>query len=188
MHRIRELREEKGLTQVRLAVAADMNPATLNRIEMGKANPNLKTLERLADALDITVSRLLEDDSPKDLAPQLPLENGAAEDRGLRYLKAWRFFVWRLEDRWQKEPPASRGEVAVVLDVMKSLIDEGAFDHPLGDAAGVGSDADRNEQFERNLLFMGIKKLNEIADDVEADEEADQRRSKLEVIEGRMAG
>ena len=69
MHRIRGLREEKGLTQVRLAVAADMNPATLNRIEMGKANPNLKTLERLADALDITVSRLLEDDFPKAQAP-----------------------------------------------------------------------------------------------------------------------
>ena len=69
MHRIRGLREEKGLTQVRLAVAADMNPATLNRIEMGKANPNLRTLERLADALDITVSRLLEDDFPKAQAP-----------------------------------------------------------------------------------------------------------------------
>jgi transcriptional regulator with XRE-family HTH domain len=55
MHRVRELREEKGLTQVRLAVAADMNPATLNRIEMGKASPNLKTLERLADALGVEV-------------------------------------------------------------------------------------------------------------------------------------
>ncbi len=55
MQRIRELREEKGLTQVRLAVAADMNPATLNRIEMGKASPNLKTLERLADALGVEV-------------------------------------------------------------------------------------------------------------------------------------
>jgi transcriptional regulator with XRE-family HTH domain len=77
MHRIRELREEKGLTQVRLAVSADMNPATLNRIEMGKANPNLKTLERLADALGITVSRLLEDDSPKGLEPPLPFSSEA---------------------------------------------------------------------------------------------------------------
>jgi transcriptional regulator with XRE-family HTH domain len=68
------LREEKGLTQVRLAVAADMNPATLNRIEMGRANPNLKTLERLAGALDITVSRLLEDDSPKVQASLWPEE------------------------------------------------------------------------------------------------------------------
>jgi transcriptional regulator with XRE-family HTH domain len=55
MERIKELRAEKGLTQVRLAVAADMNPATLNRIEQGKANPNLKTLERLAAALDVEV-------------------------------------------------------------------------------------------------------------------------------------
>jgi transcriptional regulator with XRE-family HTH domain len=58
MERIRELRTEKGLTQVRLAVAADMNPATLNRIEQGKANPNLKTLERLADALGVEVGDL----------------------------------------------------------------------------------------------------------------------------------
>ena len=82
MQRIRELREEKGLTQVRLAVAADMNPATLNRIEMGRANPNLKTLERLAGALDITVSRLLEDDSPKVQASLWPEEEpGEAERR-----------------------------------------------------------------------------------------------------------
>jgi len=55
MRRVRELREEKGVTQVGLAVAAGMDPATLNRLEMGKANPNLKTLERLADALGVQV-------------------------------------------------------------------------------------------------------------------------------------
>ena len=55
MRRVRELREEKGVSQVRLAVAAGMDPATLNRLEMGKANPNLKTLERLADALGVEV-------------------------------------------------------------------------------------------------------------------------------------
>lgn len=43
---------------MRLAVAADMNPATLNRIEQGKANPNIKTLERLADALGVGVAEL----------------------------------------------------------------------------------------------------------------------------------
>src|SRR5215217_1289541 len=58
MERVRELRTEKGLTQVRLAVAADMNPATLNRIEQGKANHNLKTLERLAHALGVEVGDL----------------------------------------------------------------------------------------------------------------------------------
>jgi transcriptional regulator with XRE-family HTH domain len=32
-----------------------MDPATLNRLEMGKRSPNLKTLERLADALGVEV-------------------------------------------------------------------------------------------------------------------------------------
>jgi transcriptional regulator with XRE-family HTH domain len=93
MHRVRELREEKGLTQVRLAVAADMNPATLNRIEMGKASPNLKTLERLADALGVEVgdffpkfqASLWPEEEPQRRNPPgeayfVPLEEGEEED------------------------------------------------------------------------------------------------------------
>jgi len=36
MERIRELRKERGLRQAKLAVMADMDPATLNRLEQGK--------------------------------------------------------------------------------------------------------------------------------------------------------
>src|SRR5918994_1657283 len=74
MERIRQLREERGLSQVKLAVMADMDPATLNRLERGTGNPNLKTLQRVADALDIGVADLLEDAPPKALSPRLPLE------------------------------------------------------------------------------------------------------------------
>ncbi|MDQ3637590.1 MAG: helix-turn-helix domain-containing protein [Actinomycetota bacterium] len=59
MERIRQLRNEKGLSQVKLAVMADMDPATLNRLERGTGNPNLKTLERVADALGVGVADLL---------------------------------------------------------------------------------------------------------------------------------
>jgi transcriptional regulator with XRE-family HTH domain len=59
MERIRELRREKGLSQVKLAVMADMDPATLNRLEQGKGNPNLRTLERVAEALGVEVVDLL---------------------------------------------------------------------------------------------------------------------------------
>ena len=58
MDRIRQLRQQRRLSQVKLAVKADMDPATLNRLEKGKANPNLKTLERLAKALDVEVGDL----------------------------------------------------------------------------------------------------------------------------------
>jgi DNA-binding XRE family transcriptional regulator len=55
MDRIRQLRKERGLSQAKLAVMADMDPATLNRLEQGKGNPNLKTLERVASALGVEV-------------------------------------------------------------------------------------------------------------------------------------
>jgi transcriptional regulator with XRE-family HTH domain len=68
MGRIRELRKLKGVSQARLAITAGMDPATLNRLEQGKANPNIKTLEKLAAALSVSVSELLED-APKAQAP-----------------------------------------------------------------------------------------------------------------------
>jgi transcriptional regulator with XRE-family HTH domain len=69
MERIRQLRKERGLSQAKLAVMADMDPATLNRLERGTGNPNLKTLERVAGALGVEVTDLF----PKAQAP-LPLE------------------------------------------------------------------------------------------------------------------
>jgi transcriptional regulator with XRE-family HTH domain len=77
MERIRQLRKDRGLSQARLAVLADMDPATLNRLERGTGNPNLKTLERVADALDVGIADLLEETSPKAQSP-LPLEEFAA--------------------------------------------------------------------------------------------------------------
>jgi transcriptional regulator with XRE-family HTH domain len=56
MERIRQLRKERGLSQAKLAVMADMDPATLNRLERGTGNPNLKTLERVAEALEVEVA------------------------------------------------------------------------------------------------------------------------------------
>ncbi len=56
MHHIKEKRTRMGVSQVQLAGLAGMDPATLNRIEQGKANPNLKTIERLADALGVEVA------------------------------------------------------------------------------------------------------------------------------------
>jgi transcriptional regulator with XRE-family HTH domain len=73
MERIRQLRNERGLSQVKLAVMADMDPATLNRLERGTGNPNLNTLERVAGALGVEVT----DFFPKAQSP-LPLEDAAA--------------------------------------------------------------------------------------------------------------
>jgi transcriptional regulator with XRE-family HTH domain len=44
------------LSQAKLAVMSDMDPATLNRLERGTGNPNLKTMERVAEALGVEVA------------------------------------------------------------------------------------------------------------------------------------
>src|SRR5919107_396368 len=83
MDRIRQLRKERGLSQAKLAVIADMDPATLNRLERGTGNPNIKTLQRVADALDVSIAGLLEDASPKAQTLRPSLED-AAQSKALQ--------------------------------------------------------------------------------------------------------
>jgi transcriptional regulator with XRE-family HTH domain len=57
---LRKLREQKGLTQEKLARLADVSNNTVIKIEAGKnQNPTLETLKRLAKALDISVDDLI---------------------------------------------------------------------------------------------------------------------------------
>jgi transcriptional regulator with XRE-family HTH domain len=82
MDRIRQLRKERGLSQVKLAVMADMDPATLNRLEQGKGNPNLKTLERVADALGVEVADFFPK-AQRRSSPEPTLLNGLDDERRL---------------------------------------------------------------------------------------------------------
>lgn len=57
---LRKLREQKGLTQEKLARLADVSNNTVIKIEAGKnQNPTLGTLKRLAKALGISVDYLI---------------------------------------------------------------------------------------------------------------------------------
>jgi transcriptional regulator with XRE-family HTH domain len=66
MKRLRAVREERGLSQVRLAKLSGVDASTINQAERGKRKPSLTTLERLAAALNTTVIELLsESPDPK---------------------------------------------------------------------------------------------------------------------------
>jgi transcriptional regulator with XRE-family HTH domain len=56
MEAVRRIRQERGLSQQRLADMADINKVTLIRIEHGTGNPNIETLEKLADALGVELA------------------------------------------------------------------------------------------------------------------------------------
>ena len=61
MLKIREIREHKGLTQKALALKARMSITYLCNVELGKVDPSLSTLQRLAKALKVKVADLVDE-------------------------------------------------------------------------------------------------------------------------------
>lgn len=58
---LKKLREQKGLSQDRLAKLADIANNTIIKIEQGEnQNPTLDTLKKIAKALDVSVDNLIE--------------------------------------------------------------------------------------------------------------------------------
>jgi transcriptional regulator with XRE-family HTH domain len=80
MEQLKRLREERGLSQVKLAARADLNPATVNQIERGARNASPGTLRKLAEALGVSLVDLIEGNYPKVQAPQPSLEDAAQSE------------------------------------------------------------------------------------------------------------
>jgi transcriptional regulator with XRE-family HTH domain len=72
--RIRDIREERNLTQKALAERAHLAPATLNRVEKGCKGLSLESLERIAAALDVHPAELLRDGSIGEDDPRVLVE------------------------------------------------------------------------------------------------------------------
>jgi transcriptional regulator with XRE-family HTH domain len=58
MRELTRIRQERNLSQQRLADASGVNKATINQIERGRRSPNVETLEKLATALGVEMGDL----------------------------------------------------------------------------------------------------------------------------------
>ena len=58
--RLRELRRQRGITQLKLAMDLSMNQNNISRYETGRLQADYKTLIRLADYFDVSIDYLLE--------------------------------------------------------------------------------------------------------------------------------
>lgn len=58
--KIKQLREEKGLDQKAFAFDCEIGRTQLHMIENGKTNPRLGTLLKIANALEISLSKLVD--------------------------------------------------------------------------------------------------------------------------------
>lgn len=62
--RLQAIRREKRITRAELARRAKVAPSFIHSIEVGRKSPTLRTLEKLAAALDVPVTTLIEDAAP----------------------------------------------------------------------------------------------------------------------------
>jgi transcriptional regulator with XRE-family HTH domain len=88
---IKAKREEKNISLVNFAREVEISPGYLSQLENGnKANPNLKVILKIAQALDIEVDTLLgleqEQESPALRIPSL-LRLVIAKDRNMKVLE-----------------------------------------------------------------------------------------------------
>jgi transcriptional regulator with XRE-family HTH domain len=65
--RIKEIRKVKNLSQLDLANKIGMDRAQYSRIETGKVEPNLATIRKIADALEVDIVDLFKDDNAFDI-------------------------------------------------------------------------------------------------------------------------
>lgn len=60
MKNLKNYRNEKGITQIRLSIAAEVSQETISAYESGKAMPSAETLIKIADFLGVSVDFLLD--------------------------------------------------------------------------------------------------------------------------------
>jgi transcriptional regulator with XRE-family HTH domain len=80
---IRALRRDRGLTLVQLAAATGLSQPFLSQLELGRSRPSMRSLFRIAAALDTTQQALLGLAEP---AVTVPLAAGGGGDGGGRLL------------------------------------------------------------------------------------------------------
>ena len=57
--RVRELRKERGLSQVELAAKVGIDRSYMGFLERGERNPSLEVIAKIAEALSVTPDELL---------------------------------------------------------------------------------------------------------------------------------
>jgi putative transcriptional regulator len=191
--RLKEVRELHGWSQTKLAEESGVSRDSISNYETGQREAYPATAKKLADALDVEIADLIE--PARELAHPLaeapstsgqPKEEISDEERHARYLRAWRGFVWKLVHQWEADPPKTSREIAVILATMQAIVDEGAFGLPPGQIT-TSDWREASEGIELQALFLGLQRLNSIADTVKDDETAQQRRELLKALPGGLS-
>jgi len=163
---IKELRQERGLTQQQLAELAGVDKVTLIRIETGRGNPTVETLGKLATALGVEMADLF----PKVQSSlfRVPPDQATQEERRAEWDVAVRrahqlrergrtrmeglLSAWRAS-KARREPLDARRDY---LDEMAELLQEG-YDAETGLLRNLEAGLAAGDREAAELLASGSK-------------------------------
>jgi putative resolvase len=135
-----------------------------------------------ADLEEFLAAREVRPKAPRR-SPSEPSFNDVLEQQRhsdhLKYLRAWRAYLGDRLIEWSQEAPPTPDRIRDLLSAMNNLVERGVFD-----TSGVTDESELNEI---SLTMTLLRKLNELADAVEQDETAQQRRELLEALPGGLS-
>ncbi len=67
---LRRMRVQQGISQVKLAADAEVDRAYLGGLERETENPTIDLLDRIAEALSVSVTELLRQPAPGEMPPK----------------------------------------------------------------------------------------------------------------------
>lgn len=76
------IRKNKGISQRKLAQMLHLNPSNLVRIEKGRVTPSLKTVEEIAEKLDVPISVLID---KKEIPSQVAVVSFASAGEAVNF-------------------------------------------------------------------------------------------------------
>ena len=91
--RLKQAREKKGMTQQTLADRLFVTRQTVSRWENGVRYPDILTVRKLSEILEISLDDLLSQENPKQIVERSPiLENRTADGSRLQFI-CWQQFL-----------------------------------------------------------------------------------------------
>jgi len=60
--KLKKVREAKGLSQKQVALSIDMDPSQYSKIEKGKTDPSISTIDKITKALGVTLAEFFNAD------------------------------------------------------------------------------------------------------------------------------
>lgn len=101
--RLKQLREERNLSQSEVERRAGLERCYIERVESGHAVPSVTTLERLAEALELPLYQLFYDQDKPPLLPNLSERRSMEElvgneqhERGRRFCQRVKYLLKRI--------------------------------------------------------------------------------------------